>query len=208
MSNLRIAAEYVHLDMYDRPVATRVCQPRHVVAPCPREVPASPEGHERWPPAGDIQALYHSRFDRECAWLSTLAAPRAYAAAYWERHGALPALGHLHLLYNRDCHPGQTGLGLVQSLTQAENVALPACLCICDCPLTPANNDQPPPATAGCLDLLLLLVTDALPALRGDPVVVGWLPFVLEHVGVNADIPRQLLLEAHRVATACVAGTP
>lgn len=46
-----------------------------------------------------------SRLSAECGWLLTQTFVFDYAAEYWRRHGVLPALGHLHMLYNRGLHP-------------------------------------------------------------------------------------------------------
>lgn len=77
------------------------------------------------------------------------------------RQGRLPALGHLHLLYNQDHHDTNAGLGNKGPRMASEYVHLPACLCICDCPVSdgrlplgrrsshPTPRNPPPhPATA------------------------------------------------------------
>lgn len=100
------------------------------------EVQAEP--HEIWP-AGDLQTLLHSRFDSECEWMCLQKTVLAFARTFWQQHRALPALGQLHFLYNRDCHPGQVGLGEKTPLAHAEDVFVGSGWFV---------TDKPPPAAA------------------------------------------------------------
>lgn len=148
MHHRATAAAFEQLDDYETPVHTRVSRPRRVEAPRPppaHRLPLAPETMEPWPfhteGPGGLQPHPHpywtSRFAEECDWLRTLPQATTYAAAYWERNGCLPALGHLHFLYDRHgYHGGASGA----EPTVECSVELVSELCVCDCAITPGGG--------------------------------------------------------------------
>ena len=118
-----------------------------VIADC---VPVSWDevSHEPWP-TGDNPAVSGmgltrqapiitsgflvSVFDEECAWMAAQPAVLEYAKKFSEIHnGILPALGHLHSLFNMNRHAIPEELD--ETMTP-QYVYLPVSCCACDCPL-------------------------------------------------------------------------
>lgn len=59
-----------------------------------------------WPVSDPYDGLLYwgSVFNAECEWMARQPEVVTFASRYWERTARLPALGHLHMLYNRGCH--------------------------------------------------------------------------------------------------------
>lgn len=133
------AHAFQHLDDYQGPVGTAIARPRLVHAPRPPthfDPSCRETGVEPWPTAdADGWVAYQtSRFADECAWMATQPAVLAYATDYWADRGRLPALGHLHLLYNRGCHAPVSPPDVPQHVDVCSD------WCVCECAVTPSST--------------------------------------------------------------------
>ena len=169
-------AGFVHLDDYSQPIRTEVAHPALVT---PRsetatisEAIALPEW-ERWPPTRIPFLAWgvYSVFAVHCQWLVDHV-PTEYLQQYWDRAPhRIPALGHLHFLYDeRGLHDqgGADGVGRVD---------LPPDLCICDCPLTPTPPGEI--TDAGTLRLVSRCIQDVFQwTVTTIPELEGRLPGV------------------------------
>lgn len=216
-------AAFEHLDDYRTPVRTVIAAPVLLAAPSSgaggaggaaaaweaadahhRHVPQCPD-LRRWPPR-DAPWLVGCALDAHCDWLvrAVPGAVAAYARRFAALHaGALPALGHLHFLYNAAVPPSG-GRAPWRHEDDPEpgaedaDVCLPSDLCVCDCPCTPAAEGAAAPegGVEGSVRLMAWCLVaagddaDAAGALATPPDdrTVAWLRALRDAVGVDCDL--------------------
>lgn len=165
---------YEILDDFRSPVDTRVAEP--IVDQQPQgaitwidDGSEEREQNERWPDASIPFDVWSSRsvMAFHCSWMLTQESIMHYVVAYWNKLNRLPALGHLHFVYNNPFSPTSDYVWMhTQSspmADEAHDILAPADLCVCDCAFF--TKDEVPP-TNGCLELLrrmLHLVSDRWP---------------------------------------------
>lgn len=132
-----------------------MCHPKQIYGPAAIRLDPSvyePESFEPWPVADPYEALpyWGSVFNAECRWLAKQPDVFLFASRYWDRTGCLPALGHLHFLFNRGLHAP-----FVPPAVELEVEVLSA-LCVCECTQTPCPEE---PLAIGIYELISRLVS-------------------------------------------------
>ena len=124
---------FVHLDDYQSPIITEIARPLLMTQRKDGVKSLTLPQIERWPPVSVPLSNWGgaSRFGEHCLWMCTHV-PIPYITKYWALCHRLPALGHLHFLYN---HAGVCSSSIRVLQQDVALVDLPADLCVCDCVL-------------------------------------------------------------------------
>ena len=140
---------FVHLDDYQSPILSDIARPVLLQPHKLGSIAMATVTTERWPPVSIPFESWacESKFAEHCAWMCTNV-PSQYILDYWNQCKRLPALAHLHFLYNPPPECVASSNGSEQEVAQVD---LPSDLCICDCalpqtmmpPLTPYNGVSP-----------------------------------------------------------------
>jgi hypothetical protein len=131
-----MAGRFVHLDDYTSTIETTVARPVLLSAPDEQRLRADTAPTvERWPPLRAPLSFWGSAsvLANHCAWLAE-SVPAEYLRSYWALYQRIPAVGHLHILYDNQ---GLHGWGDVFGEGAVDLVSE---LCVCDCPMLAAAS--------------------------------------------------------------------
>lgn len=211
---------YEILDDFRTPIDSRIAQPiLDTVQIKPDKVPFLDNTYndddsigqeERWPEKAIPFHIWacSSLLAFHCSWMLSQESVLRYATAYWCKLRCLPALGHLHFVYNNPfgvLPKGHTTAPWIHFTPQttdsftsmisdeAHEVFAPAALCVCDCAFMTMTEAELP-KTNGCVDLLRQMLVVTICALPW-PTDIDKPPFPMDNPFIfRSDFSLLLLL--------------